>query len=62
MPYIFGLPELNIIQTFGLSLLINMLTSKPPNSNVQDVDESLLGSQINKYYELRDELEKSFDK
>ena len=28
MPFIFGLPKLNLLQTFGLSVLVNMFTSK----------------------------------
>ena len=31
MPYIFGLPKLNILQTFGLSILISLLSPRKMN-------------------------------
>ena len=31
MPYIFGLPKLNLLQTFGLSILISLLSPRKMN-------------------------------
>jgi hypothetical protein len=31
MPYIFGLPKLNVLQTFGLSILISLLSPRKMN-------------------------------
>ena len=51
MPYIFGLPTLNILQTFGLTILITLLSSKEIKFSKQkdktiadptkDIDEKL---------------------
>ena len=48
MPHIFGLPTINILQAFGLSALITMLTPRPlkfnqnkTNLNNDDIEEQL---------------------
>ena len=49
MPYIFGLPKLNILQTFGLSILITLLSpksfnlheKKPEVDDISDVNKKL---------------------
>ena len=64
MPFIFGLPKLNLIQTLGLSVLINMLTSKP-QFNTQTSEKSIRndGTQVyDEYIKMREEVEQSLRK
>ena len=64
MPFIFGLPKLTILQTLGLSLLINMITSKP-QYNTETSKESMITDgmkEYNNYIKMRDEIEKSWDR
>ena len=65
MPFIFGLPKLNILQTFGLSILVNMLTAK------LDINTDTAGEIANitkapalakEYFDLRAEIEEKFRK
>ena len=64
MPFIFGLPKLNILQTLGLSLLINMITSKPQyNTETAKKDVQIDGmKEYDNYLKMRDEIEQSWDK
>ena len=64
MPFIFGLPKLNILQTLGLSLLINMITSKPQyNTETAKKDVQIDGmKEYHNYLKMRDEIEQSWDK
>ena len=48
MPHIFGLPTINVLEAFGLSALITMLTPRPlklnqnkTNLNNDDIEEQL---------------------
>ncbi len=63
MPFIFGLPKLNILQTFGLSILINMLTSKL-DTNTETAREiaevSKFPSYAKEYFELKKDIEEKF--
>ena len=64
MPFIFGLPKLNLIQTLGLSVLVNMLTSKP-QFNTQTSEKSIRndGTQVyDEYIKMREEVEQSLGK
>ena len=63
MPFIFGLPKLNILQTFGLSILINMLTSKLDTNTetARDIAEaSKFPSYAKEYFELKKDIEEKF--
>ena len=64
MPFIFGLPELTILQTLGLSLLINMITSKPNyNTETSKVSMTMDGmKEYNNYIKMRDEIDKSWNR
>ncbi len=64
MPFIFGLPKLTILQTLGLSLLINMITSKPQyNTETSKASMTVDGmKEYNNYIKMRDEIEKSWDR
>jgi len=63
MPFIFGLPKLNILQTFGLSILINMFTSKL-DTNTETAREiaevSKFPSYAKEYFELKKDIEEKF--
>ena len=64
MPFIFGLPKLTILQTLGLSLLINMITSKP-NYNTETSKASMTMDgmkEYNNYIKMRDEIDKSWNR
>ena len=65
MPFIFGLPKLNILQTFGLSILVNMLTSKL-DINTQTVEDigalSTMPDLTKEYLDLKNQLEQNFGK
>ena len=63
MPFIFGLPKLNILQTFGLSILINMLTSKLDINTETAMDiaqASKFPSYAKEYFELKKDIEEKF--
>ena len=63
MPFIFGLPKLNILQTFGLSILINMLTSKLDINTETATDiaqASKFPSYAKEYFELKKDIEEKF--
>ena len=64
MPFIFGLPKLNILQTLGLSLLINMITSKPQyNTETAKKDVQIDGmKEYHNYLKMRDEIEQSWNR
>ena len=64
MPFIFGLPKLNILQTLGLSLLINMITSKPQyNTETAKKDVQIDGmKEYDNYLKMRDEIEQSWNR
>ena len=63
MPFIFGLPELNLLQIIGLSVLVNMLFSKPPhNTETSTVGVEASSNAVKEYYKMRDEMEQSFKK
>ena len=63
MPFIFGLPKLNLIQTVGLSLLSNMIMSKPPQNIItaeKSVDNDLDNEAMQEYYESMKEMEQKY--
>ena len=63
MPFIFGLPKLNILQTFGLSILINMLTSKLDinTESARELGElSRMPHFAQEYFDMKNELEQKF--
>jgi len=63
MPFIFGLPELNLLQIIGLSVLVNMLFSKPPhNTQTATVGVEASSNAVREYHKMRDEMEQSFKK
>ncbi len=60
MPFIFGLPKLNLLQTFGLSVLVNMFTSKLDinTKTVEDVGSlTEMPALTKQYLDLKKELE-----
>jgi|TARA_B100000700_G_scaffold299422_1_gene366468 hypothetical protein len=57
MPIIFGLPKLNILETFGLSILANMFMSRPPTTT--ETAEIVAQPELDEYYKMREELENS---
>jgi|TARA_Y100000289_G_C3817727_1_gene97062 hypothetical protein len=52
MPFIFGLPKLSLLQTFGLSILISLLYPRKIDidnkKNVKDVDDTDLNQKLEK--------------
>jgi len=65
MPFIFGLPELTILQTFGFSMLVNMFTTKLDiNTDVTGGVSNLsnIPSLAKKYFDLRNDLEEKLTK
>tara|TARA_Y100000361_G_scaffold135216_1_gene134934 strand:+ start:612 stop:929 length:318 start_codon:yes stop_codon:yes gene_type:complete len=63
MPFIFGLPELNLLQTIGLSVLINMLISKPPHNTETSIRSlSHTSDAVKEYKKMSEEVENFFRK
>ena len=65
MPFIFGLPELTILQTFGFSMLVNMFTTKLDiNTDVTGGVSNLsnIPSLAKKHFDLRNDLEEKLTK
>ena len=63
MPFIFGLPELNLLQTIGLSVLINMLVSKPPHNTETSISGlSHTSDAVKEYKKMSEEVENFFRK
>jgi len=52
MPYIFGLPKLSLLQTFGLSIFISLLYPRKIDlnnkKNIQDIDDTDLNKKLEK--------------
>ena len=52
MPYIFGLPTINVLQAFGLSVLITLLSPRKidlaKKSNIQDTTNTDLNDKLEK--------------
>ena len=61
MPYIFGLPTLNIIQMFGLSILITLLSPKEIKFGNRDEENWDLIKEIIAYIESRDDFDDEED-
>ena len=63
MPFIFGLPKLNLLQTIGLSVLINMLFSKPPHNTETSISGlSSTSDAVKEYKKMSEEVENYFRK
>jgi|TARA_B110001454_G_C12698016_1_gene425289 hypothetical protein len=56
MPYIFGLPTINVLQAFGLSVLVTLLSPRKidlaKNKNIEAIPDTKLNEDLN------DKLEK----
>jgi hypothetical protein len=52
MPFIFGLPKLSLLQTFGLSIFISLLYPRKIDlnnkKNIQDIDDTDLNKKLEK--------------
>ena len=62
MPYIFGLPTLNVLQSFGLSILVTLLSAKKIDFPKKDVVSNIETNTNDKLEKVLEDITSQFNK